>query len=154
MKKLQSKDIPLQEIVLRRFELPYGMDDRELARKFLLSLGLLQTGESRDIIVDLFLILLKSKKNTLPKDINFFVNQLKDLPGASKPNLLRQLKRLRDIKLVEKVQQGYRITEFGRLDNIVSNYITPFIVNQTIERVREYAKEIDRRWKNYSELLK
>ena len=154
MKKLQSKDIPLQEIILRRFESPYGMDDRELARKFLLSLGLLQTGESRDIIVDLFLILLKSKKNTLPKDINFFVNELKDLPGASKPNLLRQLKRLRDIKLVEKVQQGYRITEFGRLDNIISNYITPFIVNQTIERVREYAKEIDRRWKNYSELSK
>jgi hypothetical protein len=47
--------------------------------------------------------------------------------------------------LVEKVQNGYRITEFGRLDNIISNYVTPFIVNQTIERIREYAKEIDRR---------
>ena len=145
MKKLQSKDIPLQEIVLRRFESPYGLEDRELSRKFLLSVGLLQTGESRDIIVDLFMILLKSKKNATPKDINFFVNELKDLPGASKPNLLRQLKRLRDIKLVEKVQNGYRITEFGRLDNIISNYVTPFMVNQTIERIREYAKEIDRR---------
>ena len=105
MKKLQSKDIPLQEIILRRFESPYGLEDRELSRKFLLSVGLLQTGESRDIIVDLFMILLKSKKNASPKDINFIVNELKELPGASKPNLLRQLKRLRDIKLVEKVQK-------------------------------------------------
>ena len=43
-----SKDIPLNEITLRRYEKP-NLQGRELVRKLCLSIGLLQPGDSRDV---------------------------------------------------------------------------------------------------------
>jgi len=60
------KDIPLSEITLRKYEKPAGLEKRELVRKICLSLGLLQLGDSRDIIVDILMVLIeqiKLKKN-------------------------------------------------------------------------------------------
>jgi hypothetical protein len=145
MVKKALRDIPLQEITLRKYEQPYDSGDKECIRKFLLSLGLLQPGESRDIIVDIFEIFLNSRKKNTAVEVDFFVDELEGKPGASAPNIARQIKRLKDMKLVEKTHKGYRITEFGKLDNIVSNYIIPFVINQSAERLKEYAKELDRR---------
>ena len=50
------KDIPLSEITLRKYEKPSNLERRELVRKICLSLGLLQLGDSRDIIVDILLV--------------------------------------------------------------------------------------------------
>ena len=72
-------------------------------------------------------------------------NELEGKAGASAPNVARQIKRLRDMKLIEKIHAGYRITEFGKIDNIVSNFVIPFVINQSSERLSEYAKELDRR---------
>ena len=58
MAKKSLKDIPLQEITLRKYEIPTALDYRELARKFLLSIGMLQPGDSRDIIVDVYFEIL------------------------------------------------------------------------------------------------
>ena len=55
------KDIPLSEITLRKYEKPYEASSRELTRKLCLSIGLLQPGDSRDVIVDVFEFLLKNK---------------------------------------------------------------------------------------------
>jgi DNA-binding MarR family transcriptional regulator len=145
MVKKSLRDIPLQEITLRKYEQPFGLDDRELSRKFLLSIGLLQPGESRDIIVDIFELFVKARKLNKPLEIEFIVNELEGKSGASAPNVSRQIKRLRDMKLIEKVHEGYRITEFGKIDNIVSNFVIPFMINQSSERLSEYAKELDRR---------
>ena len=145
MVKKSLRDIPLQEITLRKYEQPYGLDDRELSRKFLLSIGLLQPGESRDIIVDIFELFVKARKINKPLEVEFIVNELEGKNGASAPNVSRQIKRLRDMKLIEKVHEGYRITEFGKIDNIVSNFVVPFVINQSAERLSEYAKELDRR---------
>ena len=145
MVKKSLRDIPLQEITLRKYEQPFGLDDRELSRKFLLSIGLLQPGESRDIIVDIFELFVKARKINKPLEIEFIVNELEGKNGASAPNVARQIKRLRDMKLIEKVHEGYRITEFGKIDNIVSNFVVPFVINQSAERLSEYAKELDRR---------
>ena len=59
------KDIPLSEITLRKYEKPYNIDKRQLVKKICLSLGLLQPGDGRDVIVDILLVLLeeKEKKN-------------------------------------------------------------------------------------------
>ena len=57
-----SRDTPLAEITLRRYEKP-TMGDRELVRKFCLSVGLLQPGDSRDVVVDVFHVLLKARKD-------------------------------------------------------------------------------------------
>ena len=145
MVKKSLRDIPLQEITLRKYEQPFGLDDRELSRKFLLSIGLLQPGESRDIIVDIFELFVKARKFNKPLEVDFIVNELEGKTGASAPNVSRQIKRLRDMKLIEKIHTGYRITEFGKIDNIVSNFVIPFVINQSAERLSEYAKELDRR---------
>lgn len=145
MAKKTLRDIPLQEITLRKYEQPYGLEEKELVRKFLLSLGLLQPGESRDIIVDIFHLFLKARKRNKTLDVEDIVTELEGKTGASAPNVSRQIKRLRDLKIIEKNHDGYRITEFGKIDNIVSNYLVPFVINQSAERLREYAKELDRR---------
>ena len=48
-----SKDIPLAEITLRKYEKPTNLKGRDLVRKLCLSIGLLQPGDSRDVIVDI-----------------------------------------------------------------------------------------------------
>ena len=54
MKQKVAKDTPLMELTLRRYERPDKMEPRNLIKKFCLSVGLLQPGDSRDIIVDIF----------------------------------------------------------------------------------------------------
>ncbi len=61
MKKI-SKDIPLSEITLRRYERPHKQTRRDITRKLCLSIGLLQPGDSRDVIVDVLYVLLNAKK--------------------------------------------------------------------------------------------
>ena len=130
------KDIPLQEITIRKYESPVGLDRKELMRKFLLSVGLLQPGESRDVIVNIFELLLENKgKGFEPTEI---LRALGEKRGASAPNIRRQLKRLRNLKLVEKRQDGYQICE--SIPAVVENFIEPFVVKQTVERLKEYSK--------------
>jgi len=143
MQKRALKDLPLQEITLRKYEEPSSLVGRELSKKFLLSIGLLNPGESRDIVVDIFELLLESKKGKRILQIEAFLEKLKDKPGASAPNIRRQLRRLKDLKLVEKLPEGYRITEFGELKPIISNYIAEFLVSPALERVRQYAEALD-----------
>jgi len=52
-----AQDIPLAEITLRRYEKPYLMEKRELVKKICLSLGFLQPGDGRDVIVDVLMVL-------------------------------------------------------------------------------------------------
>ena len=54
-----SIDTPLAEITFRKYELPTGQTKREAVRKLCLSLGLLQPGDSRDVIVDVFEVVLE-----------------------------------------------------------------------------------------------
>jgi predicted transcriptional regulator len=75
--------------------------------------------------------------------IEAFLEKLKDKPGASAPNVRRQLRRLKDLKLVEKFPEGYRISEFGDLKPIIANYVTEFLVSPALERVKQYAEKID-----------
>ena len=63
-----SVDAPISEVVLRRYEKPINLKERMLVRKLCLSLGLLQPGESRDVIVDVFYVLLKSRMTPITCD--------------------------------------------------------------------------------------
>ena len=55
--KTISRDVPLSELTLRKYEKP-DFKGRNLIRKLCLSLGLLQPGDSRDVIVDILNVLL------------------------------------------------------------------------------------------------
>ena len=48
-----------------------SLNERELVRKLCLSIGLLQPGDSRDVIVDILYVLLKAKKQS--KDVIFYL---------------------------------------------------------------------------------
>ena len=143
MSKKALKDLPLQEITLRKYEEPSNLDKRELIKKFCLSVGLLQPGDSRDIIVDVFLELLNAKKENKLLEMKDILILLKDKQGASPSNLRRQLRRLKALKLVEKLPEGYRITEFGNIEPILDNYIIQFLLNPALDRIRSYVKKID-----------
>jgi len=143
MSKRALKDLPLQEITLRKYEEPANLEGRELAKKFLLSVGLLQPGESRDVIVDIFHILLLARKDKAPLEIEHFIQHLKAKPGASAPNVRRQLRRLKELKLVEKLPEGYRIAEFGQIKPVIDSYITEFLVRPALERAKQYAEKLD-----------
>lgn len=149
MKKKQtvSRDIPLSEITLRRYERPYNMSRRELVRKLCLSVGLLQPGDSRDVVVDILSVLLNSKKEMSSDEIKKKTVILRKknklgLKGIADSNIRRQLKRLRTLFLVEKVKNNYRIHELDELCNIFEERIEKFYLKNITDRVREYFKAI------------
>jgi len=143
-----SKDIPLNELTLRRYEKPNELKGRELIRKLCLSLGLLQPGDSRDVIVDILYVLLWAKKPLQPEEIEKWVikererHKLKVL-GVAPSNIRRQLKRLKDIFLIEKTKQGYRITENLTLKEIFAEKIEKFLLQSIKDRIKEYITRVD-----------
>lgn len=147
-----SRDTPLAEITLRKYEKPFELSHRELVRKLCLSMGLLQPGDSRDIIVDILYMLLKSKKERkeLSSDeIRDMIIALRKeeniiLAGVAPSNIRRQLKRLRDLFLVEKVRNKYRINEHESLNKIFQEKIEQYLLQTVVSRVKDYFDAIDR----------
>jgi len=147
MPKTVSKDIPLSEITLRRYERPSNLEGRHLIKKLCLSLGLLQPGDSRDIIVDVLIIFLhaKDKKQFLTSEqiaenvIAFRKKENLPLKGIASSNIRRQIKRLKDLFLVECIKNEYRITEFDDIHSIFMEKIERIYLNNILERVKEYT---------------
>ncbi len=145
------REVPLGEIILRKYEKPYDFSKRELIRKVCLSLGLLQPGDSRDIIIDIMLVLENSRKNK--EWLNSFSirdkveemrkNNSLEVKGLAESNIRRQLKRLRDAMIVDKQENQYRISEFAPLSEIFEIKIEKFLIPQTIERIKEYLEKLD-----------
>ena len=149
--KTISKDVPLSEITLRRYERPANLSGRELVRKLCLSIGLLQPGDSRDIVVDILSVLVKAKKEQ--KDLTsdeicaLVIEERKKLRlamlGIASSNIRRQLKRLKDLLLIEKRLNAYRITEHTSLNEIFEEKIEKFLLPNINSRIKEYLKKID-----------
>ncbi len=149
-----SRDTPLAEITLRRYEKP-TIGDRGLVRKFCLSLGLLQPGDSRDVIVDVLYVLLKARQGREELHSEEIKNKVIEsrkrlkLPilGVAGSNIRRQLKRLKDLYLVESRANLYRITEFGELSEIFEEKVESFLLSSVLGRVKEYIKKVDEEFK-------
>lgn len=146
------KELPLAELTLRRYEKPYDTSPRELVRKVCLSLGLLQPGDSRDIIVDILLILEEARRQKLwfsSFEIRDKVEALRkqhslESKGLAESNVRRQLKRLRDAMLLDKQENKYRISEFAPLSEIFESKIEKFLLPQILERIKEYLAKLDK----------
>jgi len=144
-------DLPLAELTLRKYEKPYQTGKRELIKKICLSLGLLQPGDSRDVIVDLLSVLIKAaqdKKELALEEIKEkAIDQRKkanlDTKGMADSNIRRQLKRLRDLLIVEKISNAYRMAEFESLYNIFEEKIECFYLQTIVDRIKEYLKAIE-----------
>ena len=145
------RDVPLGEITLRKYEKPYDAPKREIVRKVCLSLGLLQPGDSSDIIVDILLVLndARKQKNMLSSfEIRDKVDALRkqnslESKGLAESNIRRQLKRLRDAMIAEKLENKYRLSEFLPVSEIFTAKIEKFFVPQVIERIKEYLIKLD-----------
>ena len=147
----KSIDTPLSEITLRRYEKPYNLSRRELVRKLCLSLGLLNPGDSRDVIVDVFYVLLEAKsenKMLSSEEIRANVievrkNEKLDDTGTAASNIRRQIRRLRELLLAEKIANDYRISEFLNLEEIFSEKIEKFMIASISQRIKTYLKSVD-----------
>ena len=112
-----SKEVPLAEITLRKYEKPYNLKGRDLVKKLCLSLGILQPGDSRDVVVDVLQVLLKHKKLTSTEIEEKVIESRKSqkLPpiGVASSNIRRHIKRLKDprVSFIENTGNSYRITE-------------------------------------------
>jgi len=156
MAKTISKDTPITELTIRKYEKPYNLDKRELVRKLCLSLGLLQPGDSRDIVVDILYIMLETAKNRqelTSEDVRGSVVELRKnyklpLQGIASSNIRRQLKRLRDVYLIEKIRNNYRMTENLAVSEIFKEKISQHMLNSIIGRVEEYVQKIDEEFRH------
>lgn len=145
------REVPLSELTLRRYESPTHMEGRMLVRKFCLSVGLLQPGDSRDIIVEILYVLLLAKKNNRMMNsdevreevIAMRKSQNQRLAGIAASNVRRQLKRLRDLYLIEKIRNQYRMTEGAKISDTFSQKVEIFLLQNTLTRVREYCTRMD-----------
>ena len=142
-----SKDTPLNEITLRRYEKPYNLTGRELVRKLCLTLGVLQPGDSRDVIVDILYTLLKNRREMSSDEIKQEVEKLRENKGKKKgtanSNIRRQLKRLRNIFIVEKIKNNYRIAENATITQLFNEKINDFLLKAITKRTQEYCQKID-----------
>lgn len=152
--KTKTRDTPLMEVTLRRYEKPVGLEDRELVRKFCLGVGLLQPGDSRDVVVDVLLAMLLAKKERTmlsSEEINEKVIDIRKKYnlaqlGIAPSNVRRQIKRLRELLLVEKVKSSYRIIEFGTLSTHYDEKFSQFLLPTIVTRIKEYFGEMDTRF--------
>ena len=120
----------------------------------MLSIGLLQPGDSRDVVVDIFHVLLENSKSEnelssediVKKTIEFRTNQSLKMKGIASSNIRRQLKRLRELMLIEKKANKYRISEYMKISEIFEHKLETYYIKNIINRVKEYACEIDKRF--------
>ncbi|UCD20744.1 MAG: hypothetical protein JSW08_03145 [archaeon] len=146
------KEDSLGEITLRKYEKPYDLKERDLAKKVCLSLGLLQPGDSRDIVVDVLLVLKKAAKDkkelTSDEIKDLAIKSREDnnleLKGIAESNIRRQLKKLRNIFLVEKKANKYSITEWSKFSDLFDEKIEKFYLSSITQRIKEYLEEFDK----------
>ena len=150
-KQIVTRDTPLAELTLRRYEKPYDLHKRDLVKKLCLSIGLLNPGDSRDIIVDIFMVLLEARKEgkTLTSEevtANVIEKRKQEklkLLGVANSNVRRQIGRLRKLFLVEKKKNSYRIMENGLLTEAFAEKVEHYVLPAIINRINEYMKSVD-----------
>ncbi|MEM4756124.1 MAG: hypothetical protein QW594_03245 [Candidatus Woesearchaeota archaeon] len=148
----QYKYLPLHEIVLRKYEKPdASLSQREQYKRLCLSLGLLQPGDSRDIVVDVLAVLLAAAKQKKMLDAQEIQEQViayrkqHQLPllGIAPSNIRRQMRRMRQLFLVEKIKNKYRITEFMPLSKLFEEKLLAYLIPSILSRVKEYIQQVD-----------
>ena len=132
-------EAPLSEITLRKYESPTGKQGKEeLLRKILMSLGLLQPGDGREGIVQVFLKVLELKESTT-EEIFEKLDKKMAISG-----IRRHLARLEEINLVMRKEKKYRLVESNlsaSVDYAAKKMDTD--VKAVFERIEEYAKKFD-----------
>ena len=64
--------------------------------------------------------------------------------GVASSNVRRQLKRIKDLHLIETNANLYRISEFSEISEIFQEKVENFILKSVISRIKEYVEKIDK----------
>ena len=146
---MKPTDTQLSEITLRKYEHPGGLEGRELVRKICLSIGLLQPLDSRDVIVDILYSIILEGQLTSGEIETKVIEIRKEYKlttlGASTPNIRRQIRRLKDIGLLEKYQGTYRIREGLSLFEAFTKYVRGELIENILQRVEQYLREVEKK---------
>ena len=144
----KAKETPLAEITLRKYERPFELGRRDIFHKICLSLGLLQPGDSRDVIVDVFQVIVDNKELSSEEIVTKVVAHRKEHKleqiGVAPSNIRRQVKRLKDLFLVEKAGNVYRVTENATLSEVFEEKIEKFLLRSITDRVKEYLAALEK----------
>jgi len=142
-----ARELPFAEITLRKYEKPATDDIRDLTKKLCQSLGLLMPGDYRDSIVDIFLSIIQAPRPLTAKELEKSVLELRksyklENFGTAPSNIRRQVRRLKNLYLVEHWNGRYRLTENLTLPEIWVEKIKPIIIESTTKRIQNYMNEI------------
>ena len=145
IREILYKDEPLSGISLNEFERPTN-DYNTNIRRLCISLGLIRPGESRIAIVHILDMLLKArKKNPDGFDSYDIIKGLyKKKIKIVYANVLRDLRKLISVGIVEKRNNMYRIRENMKLNEIITSFIKPYIIDRTLSKIEEYAKAVEK----------
>ncbi len=144
IKERLYRDKPLMNISLNEFERPTNDYNTNL-RRLCISLGLVSSGESRIAVVYILDILLKARKKR-PNGIDSYEiskELYKKRTRIVYANILRDLRKLMAVGIVEKRDGLYRIKENMRLNEVISSFVKPYIIDRTLNRIEEYANAIE-----------
>ncbi len=144
IRKRLYKDTPLIGISLNEFEKP-GSDYFTNLRRFCISIGVISPGESRVGIVHILDILLKARgEDKEGLDSYSIVKELYKIDvKIVYANILRDIRKLIAVGLVEKRDGRYRIKENMGLSEILDSFIKPYIVEKILKRISDYASKLD-----------
>ena len=139
------KEKPLASISISEFEKP-GNDYLVNLRRFCISFGLISPGESRIGIVHIMDLLLRQRQKKRDGLDSYEI--MKALYSRNirivYANVLRDLRKLVGVGLVERKGNYYRIRENLPLKELISDFVQPYIINKILGRINEYAEAIDK----------
>ena len=147
-KRTVIRDIPLAEITLRKYERPSSSTNkRDLIKKLCLSIGLLHPGDSRDIVFYILHVMIETKSALNSEQIQHAVIDYRKkrkliLNGIAQSNIRRQLRRMRELFLIEKINNTYRISENEELHTLFEEKIKKYYLPSITSRVEEYFKAL------------
>ena len=139
---------PFDEIVLRLYPGPSNFKGRDLVKKACLSCGLLNPGDSRDVIVDVLTVLAFAKKNKEwlssviigERVVEMRLAENWALDGTAGSNIRRILKLLRDYGFVVKENARYQTS--GNLVQAFQDVLDKR-VNKIIDRNKAFFKALN-----------
>lgn len=144
IRKRLYKDKPLAGISLNEFEKP-GSDYMSNLRRFCISLGVISPGESRVAIVHILDLLLKTRKKD-PEGLDSYaiIKELYQIDvKIVYANILRDLRKLIAVGIVERRENRYRIKENMGLKELLDTFVKPYIIDKILKRIDEYAEKLD-----------
>lgn len=137
-------DVPINKITLRKYEKIESDNEKlDVIINITNSLGLSQPGDNINIVSHVILFLEEQKqKKELISSFDLYLKIKEKLKNTKRSdlsfsNVRRYLKILRNMHIVERIGNKYRISEFMTLKEVFSQKVKKIIIEPTLYRIEE-----------------